>query len=135
MPSWPFEQPETVAGGFRGADAPARSGCARFQIVRRPQQKERQARGMGGKLEPLAQFQIELVDHAGDGSWRARMQRFFQRPQRIFALRGLDQDQAARIEAESVEAMAVKPALFAQPVGGHNENERPALEGQRLALP
>ena len=90
MPSWPFEQPEAVACGFRGADAPARSGGARFQITRWPQQKERQARGMGGKLQPLTQFQIELVDDASDGYWRARMQSLFQRPQSVFAVGGLD---------------------------------------------
>ena len=39
-------------------------------------------------------------------------------------MRGLDQDQAGRIETENVEAMTVKPAKFAYLVAGHDEDER-----------
>ncbi len=72
----------------------------------------------------MAQFQLELVDDACDGGRRARMQRFLQSPQGVFAVRGLDEDQAGRIETENVEAMTVKPAKFAQLIAWHDEDER-----------
>jgi hypothetical protein len=124
MPSWAREEAEAVAGGFGGADAPARCRCARFQILRRPQQKEREARCRGDELQPLAQFQIELVDRAGHGLRRTRMQRFLQCPQGFFPMRRLDQDQAARIETQGVEAVAMRAAIVAQPVGRHDEDDR-----------
>ncbi len=52
------------------------------------------------------------------------MQRLFQSPQGVFAMCGLDQDQAARIQTETVEAMTVKPAKFARLIGGHDQDER-----------
>ena len=74
-------------------------------------------------MQPLADFQIELVDDAGDGGGRARMQRLLHSPQGFFAVRGLDQDQTCRIETESVEAMTVKPAKFAQLIAWHDEDD------------
>ena len=39
------------------------------------------------------------------------MQRLLDGPQRFLAMGGLDQDQTGRIEAERIEAMAIKPAI------------------------
>jgi hypothetical protein len=64
-------------------------------------------------MQPLAQFQIERVDDAHDGGRRRRPHRFLHGPQGFLAMRGLDQDQAGRIETEPIEAMAVQPAVRA----------------------
>ena len=71
----------------------------------------------------MAQFQIEFVDHSGDGGGRTRTQRLLHGPQGLSAVRRLDQDQAARIETEAIEAMTMRTAVFAQPVAGHDEKE------------
>jgi len=126
MPACAREQAETVARGLRRADAPARRRRARFQKQRRPQQEERQARIRGGKLQPLAQFQIELVDHTGDGGRRARPQRLFQGPERFFPVRRFDHEQAGRIETERAQTVPVKPAILTKPVARHDEDERPS---------
>ncbi len=60
------------------------------------------------------------------------MQRLGNRPQSFFAVRRLDQDHAAGIEAQGVEAvsgnMSAKPAVWAQPItrhmGRHDDDER-----------
>jgi hypothetical protein len=132
MPSRTDEKAEAVARGLGGADAPARRRRARFQIVRGPQQKERQAAIDGGKMQPLTEFQIELVDDADDRGRRARAQRLLDRPQGVVAARGLDQDQAFRIKPERGETMAVKPAMVAKAVSGEDEDKffRPPLWGR-----
>ncbi len=123
MPSWARVHAETVARGLRGADAPARCRGACFQRSCRPQQQQRQARIAGGEMQLLAQFQIEPVDHPGDRSRRRRTQRFGERPQRVVAVRRLDQNQARRIEAEAVEAVSGKPAVLALPVSRHDQDD------------
>jgi len=52
------------------------------------------------------------------------MQRLFQSPQGFSAMRRLHQDQARRIETQAADAMAVKPAVFAKPIGRRDEDER-----------
>jgi hypothetical protein len=74
-------------------------------------------------MQPLAQFQIELVDHADDGGRRSRAQRLLDRPQGFSAVRRLDQDQARRIETEGTQTTAMKPAVWAEPVGRHDEDD------------
>jgi hypothetical protein len=123
MPSWADEEAEAVAGGLRGADAPARRRRARFQIVRRPQQKERQAAIDGGEMEPLTEFQIEPVDDADDCRRCARAQRLLDRPQGVVAARGFDQNEAFRIEPERGETVAVKAAMVAKAVSGEDEEK------------
>ena len=51
-------------------------------------------------------------------------------PEGVFAVRGFDQDDARRIKAEAVEAMAARAALFALPIGRDDEEEGAA---RRLA--
>src|SRR6202042_1236776 len=87
MPSRMCEQPEAVARGFGGADAPARCRGACFQRRCGAQQQKRQAAIMGRQLQFLTGLEIELVDHANDGRRRARMQSFRKRPERLFAMR------------------------------------------------
>jgi hypothetical protein len=116
MPSRTDEEAKAVARGLGGADAPARRRRARFQIVRGPQQKERQAAIDGGEMQPLTEFQIELVDDADDRGRGARAQRLLDGPQGVVAARGFDQDEALRIEPERGETMAVKPAMIAKAV-------------------
>jgi len=66
MPAGARDETEAVARGFRGVDAPARRRSACFERRRRPQQEKRYAGGKRGKMQPLAQFEIELVDAGGD---------------------------------------------------------------------
>ena len=124
MPARLRDEAEAVARGWRGADAPARRRRAAPSPPspacgggkgggRRPQQKQRQAGVGGGEMQPLAQFQIERVDDADDGGRRRRPHRFLHGPQGFLAVRGLDQDQAGRIETERVEAMTMQPAVQA----------------------
>ena len=75
-------------------------------------------------MQPLAQFQIERVDDAHDCGRRRRPHCLFHGPQGFLAVRGLDQDQAGRIEPKRVEAMTVQPAMRAvgaQPISGRDE--------------
>jgi hypothetical protein len=76
-------------------------------------------------MQPLAQFQIERVDDAHDGGRRRRPHRFLHGPQGFLAVRGLDQNEAGRIETKRVEAMAMQPAMRAvgtQAMGRRDEN-------------
>ena len=79
----------------------------------RPQQKQRQSAIGGGELQPLTVFQIELIDKAGDGRHRARMQRFLHRPKGVFAVRGFRQDQPVRRQSQRMEPMTMRPAIIA----------------------
>jgi hypothetical protein len=124
MPSWARVKVEAVARGFRRADAPARCRGACLQRWRRTQQEKRQARIAGGEMQPLAQFQIELVDHPGDGGRRGRMQCLGHGPQGLLAVRRLDQDQARRIETEAADAMSGKTAVSTPCVVGHDHDDR-----------
>jgi hypothetical protein len=127
MPAWLREKAEAVARGKCRADAPARRRGACFQGRRRPQQQKRQAGIGGGEMQPLAGFQIERVDQAGDGGGRRRAHRFLHGPQGFLAVGGLDHDQPGRIETERVEAMTMQPAMGAvgaQSVDRQDEDER-----------
>jgi hypothetical protein len=92
-------------------------------MLGRPQQKQRQTAIGGGELQPLAVFQIELIDEAGDGRDRARMQRFFHRPQGVFAVRRLRQDQPLRRQPQRIEPMPMRTAVIAQAVSGEHEEK------------
>ena len=75
-------------------------------------------------MQPLAQFQIERVDDAHDRGRRRRPHRLLHGPQGFLAVRGLDQDQAGRIEPKRVEAMTMQPAMRAvgaQSISGRDE--------------
>jgi hypothetical protein len=74
-------------------------------------------------LQPLTVFQIELIDKAGDGRHRARMQRFLHRPQGVFALRSLRQDQTVWRQPQRIESMTMRPAIIAQAVSGQDEED------------
>ena len=55
---------------------------------------------------------------------RAERKRFLHGPQSAcLPMRGLDQDQARRIETESAEAVTMQPAEGAEPVARHDEEE------------
>src|SRR4029077_19861802 len=128
------DEAEAVARGFRGANAPARRRGAAPSPPSPAcgggkgegygtQQKQRHPSVGGGEMQPLAQSQIERVDDAHDGGRRRRPHRLLHGPQGFLALRGLDQDQARRIETERVEAMAMQPAvraIGAQGMGRHD---------------
>jgi hypothetical protein len=89
----------------------------------RPQQKQRQSAIGGGELQPLTVFQIELIDDAGDGGHRARMQRFLHRPQGVFAMRGLRQDQPVWWQTQRIEPVTIRPAIIAQAVSGQDKED------------
>jgi hypothetical protein len=75
-------------------------------------------------MQPLARFQIELVEETGDGGRCRRTHRLLDGPQGCVAVRGLDQDQACRIEPQRAQAMTMKPArgtVGTQPIGRHDE--------------
>jgi len=124
MPSGARVKTKTVARRRSSADAPARCRSAGFQRGGRPQQEKRKAAIAGREMQLLAQFQIELVDHPGDGGWRARTQRLGKSPQGLFAVRRFDQDETRRIKAESVEAMAANAAMWAPRVARHHQDDR-----------
>ena len=90
-------------------------------------------------MQPLAQFQIERVDDADDGGRRCRPHRLLHGPQGFLAVRGLERDQAGRIETERVEAMTMQPtvrAVGAQCIGGHDyEQRRSAWQASLLPPP
>jgi hypothetical protein len=89
-------------------------------------------------MQPLAHFQVERVDDAHDGGRRRRPHRLLHGPQGFLAPRGLDQDQARRIETERIEAMAVQPAVRtvrAQAIGGHDYEQRRSAWQASLLLP
>jgi hypothetical protein len=92
-------------------------------MLRRPQQKEWLSAIGGGELQPLAGFQIEPVDATCDSGKRARVQRFLHRPQSVFAVRRLNQDQPVRIKPERAEAMPIRTAVIAQAVSREDEKE------------
>jgi hypothetical protein len=123
MPSCARDQPETVARGFRRADAPARCGSACFERLRRPDEKKWQACIARGEMQLLAGFQIEPVDHRGDRLRHARMQSFRHGPQRFFAMRRFDQSDARGIETEAIQAVSAQAAMLALPIGRQNEDE------------
>jgi hypothetical protein len=75
-------------------------------------------------MQPLAQFQIELIDDAHDGGRRRRTQRFLDRPQRVVAMRGLDHDQTRGIKAKTAQSVPGGPAVFAKAVSGEDQKER-----------
>ncbi len=82
-------------------------------------------------MQPLTGFQIELVDHPGDGLGRTRTQRLLHGPKGFSAVRRLDQDQAGRIETEGAQAMTMETAVLAQPIGRHDEEERMSPRGKQ----
>jgi hypothetical protein len=89
-------------------------------------------------MQPLAQFQIQRVDDTGDGGRRRRPHRLLHGPQGFLAMRGLDQDQAARIETKRVEAMTLQPAMRAvraQPIGRHDHEQWRSAWQASLLLP
>jgi hypothetical protein len=73
-------------------------------------------------MQFLAGFQIELIDHADDGLRRLRTQRLDQGPQYVLPLRGIDEDRAARIEAETVKAVTGQATALARAIGRHHED-------------
>jgi hypothetical protein len=122
MPARACQKAKTIACGLRRTDAPACRRGARLQRLRGTQQEKRQARFAGGKLQPLTHFQIEPVDEAGDGKRRRRTQGFGQRPQRVLALGGLDQDEAQGVETEAAQAIAMQAAMPAPAMGREDKN-------------
>src|SRR4026208_2196942 len=66
------------------------------------------------------------VDGANDRRRGARTQRFFECPERLKFIFSLDQDQAGRIDAETVEAMPVRAAMVADAFRRDDEKDRTA---------
>jgi len=97
-------------------------------MLRRAQQQQRQVGVRGGELQPLARFQIEFVDDAGDGGGGARMQRFLQSPQGFVPVRRLDQNETCWIKAKRADAVTMRTAVIAQPVSREDENDRAGID-------
>ena len=131
MPARLRVQPEAVARAPRRADAPARCRGAGFQRLRRPDEKQRPAGVAGGELQLLAQFQLEPVDHCGDRKRDARTQGLGHGPQRVFAVRRLDQDRPSRIETERIETVSAQPAVAPPPLGRHDKDDRMGRAGEK----
>jgi hypothetical protein len=75
-------------------------------------------------MQLLAQFQIEPVDHPGDGSRRCRTQGLGKSPQRLFAMCRLDHNEARRIETKPAETLSVKAAVATSRVARHHQDDR-----------
>jgi len=75
----------------------------------------------------LTGFQIKPIDRPGDGARRARTQRFHESPQGFFPMRRLNQDRAAWIETEAIEAMpgyaSGQMAASASSISRHDEED------------
>jgi len=66
-------------------------------------------------MQSSAGLEIEISpDRASDGSGHGRTQSLLHGPQSLHFVLGLDQDQAGRIEAEIVEAMAMRVAVISK---------------------
>ena len=113
MPACARYEPEAVARGLGGADAPARRGGARLVGARGPQQPERQPGVARREMQPLAGLEVESGGGADRGQ-RARAQRLLQGPERLLVVARLDQDQPGRIKAELLQAVAMRPAVIGE---------------------
>ena len=81
----------------------------------RPQQQQGQARAPGRQLQSLAGLEVEPhSDCTCYGNRRSRAQGFFDGPQGLPLLPGLDQDHAGRIETQGIEAMAMRAAAVGE---------------------
>ena len=57
----------------------------------------------------MACSKIEFIDRPGDGRGHGGTQGFFHRPKGLFLVSGIDQNQARGIEAETIQAVAMRP--------------------------
>lgn len=111
MPAPGGERTGRCAPGRGRFDAPARLGSAGNGGFGRPKQQKRPARFPRGEAQALAFLEIErLRDEADDDAGRARPQSFFNGPEGLIVLLRLDESEALRIETQSLESMAMKPA-------------------------
>src|SRR5262245_44002329 len=108
------ENPEAIAGGRSGDDAPARRRGACADGNGTAQQHERRGTRRGGKIEAAADRQIEIEaarDGAGDhGEVRGRSERLLECPQRVLVVPRLDDDETAGIKTPLDEARAIRHA-------------------------
>ncbi len=118
------DEPEAVACGLGGADAPARRGGAR--VIRRggPQQHERQAGLAGREMQPLARLEVEFRRGGADRGRRLRPQRLLHGPERLLVVARPDQDQPGRIEAELLQAVSMRPAVIGERAMRGDEQQR-----------
>ena len=65
-------------------------------------------------MQPLAGLEIEPGGGAGDRGKRARAQRLFHGPKGLRVVLRLDQDQPGRIEAELLQAVAMRTAVVGE---------------------
>jgi hypothetical protein len=124
LPAPTRDQAESVERGSCGGDAPARHRDAGH--ARRSQQQQETPRGSGGEVQSLARSEIKFPDHARDGRWRSRVERFFHGPERLRCVLGLDQNHAGWIKPEAIEAMAVEAAEGREAARRGDEKERGA---------
>jgi hypothetical protein len=73
-------------------------------------------------MQFLTGFQIEPIDHADDGLRRLRTQAFDQGPQYVLPMRGIDENRAARIEAETVKTVTGQATALARFISRHHED-------------
>ncbi len=92
---------------------------------RRPHEQQCAAGLAGRNLQPLARLEIQLdAEGARDGRGHARAQGFLGRPEGVLLVGGLDEDDAAGIEAERVEAMAEEARISDGTTRGEDEEKR-----------
>ncbi len=76
-------------------------------------------------MQPFARSEIERCDRSSDSRGRGGTQGFFHRPKRLFLVSDFDQDQARGIEAESIQAMSMRPAATGEFSRRQNKQNRP----------
>ncbi len=124
MPSPAQEHSEAISLAGGRADAPARC-CCNDAFPTRSQQQERKVRVARGVQQPLARLEIEFAaEGACDHSGSTGAHRFLRGPERFALIRGFDQREARRVEAETVEAMAVRTSAAGELFRGEDEEER-----------
>lgn len=92
---------------------------------RRPHEQQCAAGLAGRNLKALARLEVQLdAEGARDGRGHARAQGFLGRPEGILLVGGLDEDDAAGVEAKRVEAVAEEARIPEGSTRGEDEDKR-----------
>src|SRR5579871_7065103 len=115
VPARSGDEAETIAAGASRADAPSAPLRARTGCCRRAKEQQRQAGRLGCEMQPSARLEVGAPRQtARHRRGRRGANRLFHCPKGRTFVPGLDQDQAAGIEAEILQAMTVQLAAIGE---------------------
>jgi hypothetical protein len=102
--------------------------------LRRTQQEEQGAGAFGRDLQPAARLEGELAaDPAADGRDGAEPQRFLQRPQHLYVVCGLEQDEPLLGKAKPAQAVGVRPTEIGEAAAREDEERLTVLRRKGTA--